>query len=109
MLDRVQSDQDGTYQGFLRQVERSPLVILGQLPGARFTLAFWQVGQIDEWHFQRSGWADDLNRAIIRDHKGGAQRFVASHDLVQALLQRLHIEYTGEAKPGGTVIGRAVR
>ncbi|CAI1205305.1 Uncharacterised protein [Serratia ficaria] len=102
MLFLRQADQRGAHQRALRQIERFGGRLPAQRPGALGLTA-----QIVECQRQPLGRQDMHLRPIVLADEPAAQRFVASIERVQTLLQRLPVQPPAQAQRQRDVIGFA--
>jgi len=64
--------------------------------------------QINDRHFQRQGWRNDLNRLPTLQVESSPQNFMAADDLMDGLLQCPRIEGAFQTHRDGDVVQRAV-
>src|SRR6266480_968406 len=69
-------------------------------PALRFRLG----GQIRHWQRQTEIRSDDLHRLSLHHGKAGSQAFVASGDLVEALLQYCQLKGSAQAYSNGNSV-----
>ena len=82
----AQSQQGGAQRQIVRQVERALSLRVEQVLHRGFAFCLRARTQVERPQGSRAALGDDLHRAAVDGGKGGAQGFMAAHDLVEALL-----------------------
>ena len=100
----VRTEQGRAEQWPPSQVERQPGFVGAQPPGLGFPLSRGQLTQVYHRQLERFSSGDDGARLPRDCRKRGAEGFVASPNLAETLLQRSHIESSGDAQGGGAVV-----
>jgi len=80
-----------------------------QLLGTGFSLLLRHRTEIYLWQAEGCDRCNPLNGPVIVSRKGGAQHFVTSEYLANALLQGSHIETTAQVYGKRYIVGRTAR
>ncbi len=104
---RCQAEEAAPDQRSADQVERCAGVPARQVEGLGLGRSRRQRGQIDVHEAHAGRGPDHLHRAFLRLGEGGAQGFVAAHDLVEGGFERRAIERALEPGGAGHVVQRA--
>ena len=103
MLLLAQPQQAAPQERALRQVEGALAFFLHQAPGFAFPLGLGQCTQVSHHQGHVPGGSNDLHQLPIDGGKGGPQGFMASENLIEALLQDRHVERTQQTYDIGDV------
>ena len=93
-----QPEQDGPEEGAAGEIEGAQHFLGGDAAGFGLSLLRGQVIEGHNRQRELARRANDLDGPAVHLAEGGAQRFVALHDLVQAALQYRHIQRPTQAE-----------
>ena len=97
VLFLAQPQQPGPEQRPALQVEGTALLLEGESLRFGLSLGLRQPAPVFDGQHCVHGGGDHLHRLTVHGGKGGAQSFVARDDLLEAPLQRLHLEGATES------------
>ena len=107
MLVFAQPDQGPPNQRRHREVEGALEILLSAPNGLPLPVRLGESAEVDLHQRDLQRRMNDLGRPTVHRRKCRAQGLVASHDLVEARLQRILVQAAGETCSPGQVVGRS--